>query len=81
MVNLTTLKAVGHFLVDIHGQHDQEELMKPALHITMLDAFGDKEFFQTKKEYQEYFDRYRELRKAVLEKQKMSRSIRHELKC
>ena len=36
----------------------------------MLDAFGDKEFFQTKKEYQEYFDRYRELRKAVLEKQK-----------
>ena len=70
MVNLTTLKAVGHFLVDIHGQHDQEELMKPALHITMLDAFGDKEFFQTKKEYQEYFDRYRELRKAVLEKQK-----------
>ena len=28
------------------------------------------EFFQTKKEYQEYFDRYRELRKAVLEKQK-----------
>lgn len=70
MVNLTTLKAVGHFLVDIHGQHDQEELMKPALHITMLDAFGDKEFFQTKKEYQVYFDRYRELRKAVLEKQK-----------
>ena len=70
MVNLTTLKAVGHFLVDIHGQQDQEELMKPALHITMLDAFGDKEFFQTKKEYQEYFDRYRELRKAVLEKQK-----------
>ena len=70
MVNLTTLKAVGHFLVDIHGKHDQEELMKPALHITMLDAFGDKKFFQTKKEYQEYFDRYRELRKAVLEKQK-----------
>ena len=70
MVNLTILKAVGHFLVDIHGQHDQEELMRPALHISMLDAFGDKAFFQTKKKYQEYFDRYRELRKAVLEKQK-----------
>ena len=48
MVNLTILKAVGHFLVDIHGQHDQEELMRPALHISMLDAFGDKAFFQTK---------------------------------
>ena len=52
MVNLTTLKAVGHFLVDIHGQHDQGRAMKPTLHITMLDALVTKEFFQTKKEYQ-----------------------------
>ncbi len=32
MVNLATLKEVGQFLVDIHGQHDQEELMRPQLH-------------------------------------------------
>lgn len=70
MVNLTTLKAVGQFLVDIHGQHDQEELMKPNLHIVMLDAFGDQAFFETKKKYQAYFDRYRDLRKAVLDKQR-----------
>ena len=73
MVNLTILKAVGNFLVDIHGQHDQEELMRPALHISMLDAFGDKDFFR-QKEYQEYFDRYRELRKAVLENRKRERA-------
>lgn len=70
LVNLTTLKAVGQFLVDIHGQHDQEELMKPNLHITMLDAFGDQSFFETKTRYQATFDRYRDLRKAVLDKQK-----------
>ena len=37
MVNLSVLKAVGQHLVDIHGQHDQEELMRPQLHIAMLD--------------------------------------------
>ncbi|MGZ7196608.1 DNA repair protein RecN, partial [Streptococcus pyogenes] len=33
MVNLSVLKEVGQFLVDIHGQHDQEELMKAPHHI------------------------------------------------
>lgn len=70
LVNLTTLKAVGQHLVDIHGQHDQEELMKPALHGHLLDAFGDDEFVALKKSYQEIFDRYKTLRKAVVTKQK-----------
>lgn len=44
MVNLSTLKEVGQFLVDIHGQHDQEELMRSAHHLAILDAFGDSSF-------------------------------------
>ena len=53
MVNLSVLKAVGQHLVDIHGQHDQEELMRPQLHIAMLDEFGDAAFFQTKDAYRQ----------------------------
>ncbi|MCC9883297.1 AAA family ATPase, partial [Streptococcus agalactiae] len=70
MVNLSTLKAVGHYLVDIHGQHDQEELMKPNMHILMLDEFGNTEFNVIKERYQSLFDTYRQLRKRVLDKQK-----------
>ncbi len=70
MVNLTTLRAVGQYLVDIHGQHDQEELMKPNMHIRMLDEFGDKNFAQVKKHYQDIFENYRQLRKRVVTKQK-----------
>ncbi|MGT2832621.1 DNA repair protein RecN [Streptococcus halotolerans] len=73
MVNLTTLKSIGQHLVDIHGQHDQEELMKPSLHIGMLDEFGDAEFSDIKRTYQETFDAYRLLRKRVLEQQKNER--------
>ncbi|HHJ6947258.1 TPA: DNA repair protein RecN [Streptococcus pyogenes] len=70
MVNLATLKQVGQFLVDIHGQHDQEELMRPQLHQQILDVFGDKAFEQLKENYQLIFDRYKSLRRQVIDKQK-----------
>ena len=70
MVNLSVLKAVGQHLVDIHGQHDQEELMRPQLHITMLDEFGDVAFFQTKDAYRQAFEDYKRLRKQVVELQR-----------
>lgn len=70
MVNLATLKQVGQFLVDIHGQHDQEELMRPQLHQQILDAFGDNAFEQLKENYQLIFDRYKSLRRQVIDKQK-----------
>ncbi|MFS9437346.1 DNA repair protein RecN [Streptococcus sobrinus] len=70
MVNLSTLRSVGQYLVDIHGQHDQEELMKAPQHIKLLDEFGDEEFQAIKSTYQTTFDAYRSLRKRVIDKQK-----------
>lgn len=66
LVNLTTLKAIGEHLVDIHGQHDQEELMRPNLHISLLDSFGEEEFWSIKSAYQSSFEAYRKLRKRVV---------------
>ncbi|HEL0561404.1 TPA: DNA repair protein RecN [Streptococcus equi subsp. zooepidemicus] len=70
MVTVSTLKRLGQFLVDIHGQHDQEELMRPQLHQHILDSFGDEAFDQLKQSYQQIFDRYKALRRQALEKQK-----------
>lgn len=70
MVNLSVLRAIGQHLVDIHGQHDQEELMRPQLHIQMLDEFGDTTFLDLKETYQTSFDAYRIMRKQVLEVKK-----------
>ena len=67
MVNLSVLRAIGQHLVDIHGQHDQEELMRPQLHIQMLDEFGDTDFLELKQAYQTNFDAYRKMRKQLLE--------------
>lgn len=70
MVTVSTLKKLGQFLVDIHGQHDQEELMRPQLHQHILDSFGDEAFDRLKQSYQQIFDRYKALRRQALEKQK-----------
>ena len=67
MVNLSVLRSIGQYLVDIHGQHDQEELMRPQLHIQMLDGFGDADFLELKQAYQINFDAYRKMRKQLLE--------------
>ena len=67
MVNLSVLRTIGQHLVDIHGQHDQEELMRPHRHIQMLDEFGDASFFELKEAYQTSFDNYRQTRKQVLD--------------
>ena len=70
LVNLSVLKLIGQHLVDIHGQHDQEELMRPQLHIQMLDEFGDANFLNLKEAYQNSFDTYRRMRKQVLDLKK-----------
>ena len=67
MVNLSVLRSIGQYLVDIHGQHDQEELMRSQLHIQMLDGFGDADFLELKQAYQTNFDAYRKMRKQLLE--------------
>lgn len=67
MVNLSVLRSIGQYLVDIHGQHDQEELMRPQLHIQMLDGFGDADFLKLKQAYQTNFDAYRKMRKQLIE--------------
>jgi DNA repair protein RecN (Recombination protein N) len=40
---LGMLQTVGELLVDVHGQHDHQYLLKPANQLLMLDRFGECE--------------------------------------
>lgn len=70
MVNLTTLREIGELLVDIHGQHDNQELMNAKHHLRLLDEFGDENFEQIKVEYQVKFEHYKKIRQALETRQK-----------
>lgn len=40
-VPLTQLKQFGHFLINIHGQHAHQLLLKPEYQLAMLDAYAN----------------------------------------
>lgn len=40
-VALSTLKSIGDFLVDLHGQHQHQSLLDSKKHIDFLDNFGN----------------------------------------
>jgi DNA repair protein RecN (Recombination protein N) len=58
LVTISTLREVGSTLVDIHGQHEHQELMDETHHLSLLDQFGFKEIFTSLSEYQTVFHRY-----------------------
>ena len=75
IVTLANLRRIGRFLVDIQGQNDHQELMRPEHHLGLLDAFGDKKFQQQLQSYQQAFVAYHELRKKVSRFQKNEQSF------
>ena len=42
-VNISVLRSVGDLLVDLHGQHDHQLLLKEDNHLAVIDGFGEIE--------------------------------------
>lgn len=56
VVNVSVIREIGSMLVNIHGQHDNQILLSPEKHISILDSFGELESDKKK-----YHDKFREL--------------------
>lgn len=52
MVNLSMLREVGEALINIHGQHEHQTLLRPERHLDLLDAYGAELIGPRKAEYQ-----------------------------
>ena len=68
MVNLATLRKVGETLIDIHGQNEHQELMKPENHIDLLDEY-DKKTSELRNQYQVVYQNYRKLKSSMEKKE------------
>lgn len=60
---LSSLKSLTELLVDIHGQHEHQSLLKSANHIKLLDKLGEKKIVAVKSEVEKDFDNYTSLKK------------------
>lgn len=58
MVTLSTLKEIGRKVIDIHGQHEHQELMDSELHLKLLDKFGSDKIKPSLGAYQIAFEQY-----------------------
>lgn len=58
LVTIAVLREIGATLVDIHGQHESQELMDDKAHIRLLDQFGSPELLAAKEAYSVLFADY-----------------------
>ncbi|WAA11415.1 DNA repair protein RecN [Fervidibacillus halotolerans] len=65
LVTISSLRELGSTLVDIHGQHEHQELMDRTSHLRLLDEFGGDEVKKTLKEYALIFREYEKLKKEL----------------
>ena len=66
-ISLKLLKELGSFLVEIHGQFDNQGLLNPQTHIDVLDSFGgyDKKLLEVQELFKKFRDTQKKLKNAV----------------
>lgn len=60
-VTAAKLKEAATVLIDLHAQHEQQTLLKPAKHMEILDRFGGEEMSSYKEKVSVLYKRYAEL--------------------
>ena len=65
LVTIAILREIGGSLIDIHGQHESQELMDERLHISLLDQFAGSKLHKAKESYSGLFQKYMKLKKEL----------------
>ncbi|HHW30489.1 MAG TPA: DNA repair protein RecN [Clostridiaceae bacterium] len=65
LVTVSTLKEIGSRLIDMHGQHDNQSLLRTESHIDLLDLFGGARIGDLKSKYLELLEKYKEIKNSL----------------
>lgn len=79
LVTIAILREIGGTLIDIHGQHEHQELMNESLHLHLLDQFGGTEIQQALENYQELYKKYVELTTQIKKLSENEQQMAHRL--
>ena len=67
LIPLSLIKEISSYLIDIHGQHDQQAIFKSETHLQLLDRFGGTEIVNVKRPYRESLKQWRQLQRELEE--------------
>jgi DNA repair protein RecN (Recombination protein N) len=76
-VTISVLKQVGNYLVDLHGQHDHQMLLKEENHRGVIDGFADVK--PALKGYKESYQQMLNLQKELRSLQKRERELQEKV--
>ena len=65
IVNLSTLKKISEFLLDIHEQHDNQILLVEKNHLNLIDSFNKENINPVLKEYKEKYREYKTINEKI----------------
>mgnify|MGYP002620797722 CR=1 FL=1 len=67
LVTVNELKEFMKKVIDIHGQNDNQTIMQKTEHVKYLDNFIGQEVLKEKYEYQNFYERYNQIKKELKE--------------
>ena len=79
LVTLAILREVGAALIDIHGQHETQELMDEQRHVLLLDQFGWETIGAAKESYASLYDRYVKLKRRLTRYDESEQQVAHRI--
>ncbi|MFC5603505.1 DNA repair protein RecN [Sporosarcina koreensis] len=65
LVTIASLREIGSQLIDIHGQHDNQELMHEKRHIHLLDQFAGVPLAEAHGNYADIYSQYTKLKRRL----------------
>lgn len=65
-IKLSLLKEIVSYLIDVHGQHQNQLLFDPSRHLKFIDAFAGEKIMDAKMEYKELYAEYSKVKSELL---------------
>ncbi|MCJ8006780.1 DNA repair protein RecN [Lederbergia wuyishanensis] len=79
LVTISTLREIGSTLIDIHGQHEHQELMDESTHLSLLDQYGFEKIRPALESYREIYRQYDSTLKKIKELKLNEQEMAHRL--
>lgn len=67
LVTLGILREIGQTLIDVHSQHENQQLMEVERHLEFLDLFDSKKMTPLLSEFQKHYSQFEQIKKRVKE--------------
>ncbi|MDF2835644.1 MAG: repair protein RecN [Paenibacillus sp.] len=73
LVTMTMLREIGESLVNIHGQHEHQSLLRSEQHLEWLDLFGGDLLIERKTQFKRAYGQLMDIRSALKELENTAR--------